>query len=496
MTKDQQVRRLINLMRRNKTLTQAAAESGMDENTARKYLQLRALPSEVKAEHTWKTRSDPFEKVWNEVKEKLELNAGLEAKTLFDDLKRRYSGEYSDGQLRTLQRRIKVWRATEGPPKEVYFPQRYIPGELCESDFTHMDNLGVTIAGELFYHMIHHFVLPYSNWETGTICFSESFESLSVGLQNGVWELGGVPKAHRTDRLTTAVQRIDHQREFTDRYEGLLKHYRMEGRKIQAGKPHENGDVEQLHYRFKKAVDQQLMLRGSRDFASRQEYEKFLRTLFSQLNAGRQNRLKEELKVLRRLPSRRLEACTRIPSVKVISGSTITVDCNIYSVDSRLIGEKVSVRRYADYLEVWYGQRCVEQLPRLRGRKKHHIQYRHIVDWLVRKPGAFENYRYREDLFPTTRFRMAYDQLRREHSGMKGVKEYLSILQTAAKVSEELVDEALECLFEAQTWITASDVKMIVENWREHQRERMELKIDEVQLKEYDRLLESEEALR
>ena len=120
----------------------------------------------------------------------------------------------------------------------MYFLQQYTPGELCESDFTHMDSLGVMIAGELFKHMIYHFVLPYSNWETGTICFSESFENLSIGLQNGLWELGGVPKAHRTDRLTTAVQKIDNPQEFTDRYTALLKHYGVEGRKIQARKPH------------------------------------------------------------------------------------------------------------------------------------------------------------------------------------------------------------------------------------------------------------------
>ena len=376
----------------------------------------------------------------------------------------------------------------------MFFPQQYTPGELCESDFTHMDSLGVTITGEPFYHMIYHFVLPYSNWETGMTCFSESFESLSMGFQKSLWELGGVPKAHRTDRLTTAVQKIGHQKEFTDRYDALLKHYRIEGRKIQAGEPHENGDVEQLHHRFKRAVDQQLMLRGSREFVGREEYEAFLRKLFAQLNAGRQKRLEEELKVLRRLPLKQLDSSKRIPSVRVTSGSTIRVDCNVYSVDSRLIGEQVSVRQYAEYLHVWYAQRCVETIPRLRGKQKHWIQYRHIIDWLVRKPGAFENYRYRDDLFPTTRFRMVYDQLKKEHSERKAVKEYLSILETAAKVSEKLVDDALECLFDLGGSITSEEVKLMVLNWRNQPRARVELKIDEVQLSEYDGLLETQEA--
>lgn len=278
---------------------------------ARKYKKLGKLPSEVRKEHTWRTRKDSFEDVWEDVKGKLEVNPGLESKTLFEDLQRRCPGHFSDGQLRTLQRRIKRWRAEEGPGKEVYFDQVHRAGELCESDFSNMDSLGVTIQGQPFNHLLYHFVLTYSNWETGTVCFSESFESLSEGLQNALWELGGVPLCHRTDRLTAAVQKARHPDEFTRRYQGLMDHYGLMGQKIQAGKANENGDVEQRHYRYKKAVDQSLMLRGSRDFESRKEYEVFLRKMSSQLNAGRKKRFDEELKVLRRLPSRRLESCRR-----------------------------------------------------------------------------------------------------------------------------------------------------------------------------------------
>ena len=142
--------------------------------------------------------------------------------------------------------------------------------------------------GEAFPHLLYHFVLPYSNWETGTLCFSESFESLSEGLQNALWELEGVPKIHRSDRLTAAVNNYRHAEAFTRRYEALLGHYGLEGQKIQARQPHENGDVEQRHHRFKRALEQALLLRNSRDFASRREYEHFLRQLFRQLNSGRQ----------------------------------------------------------------------------------------------------------------------------------------------------------------------------------------------------------------
>jgi len=480
-------------MKKERSIAEAAAKADMDEKTARKYLRSGALPSEVKVEHTWRTRRDPFEDVWEEVKRMLELNSGLEAKTLFEYLRRSYPGRFSDGLLRTLQRRVKVWRALEGPPKEVFFAQEYKPGELCESDFTNMNELGVTIAGQPFDHLIYHFVLPYSNWETGTICFSENFENLSEGLQNGLWELGGVPKAHRTDRMSTAVQKTDHPKEFTERYEALLRHYRLEGRKIQARKPNENGDVEQLHYRLKRALDQQLMLRGSRDFPTREEYGQFLKKLFLQLNSGRQQKLGEELKALRRLPLQRVESCKRIPPIKVSPGSTIRVSNNVYSVDSRLIGEWVRVRLYAEHLEVLYAQRCVERIPRLRGEGKHKIQYRHIIDWLVRKPGAFENYRYRGDLFPTSRFRMAYSNLKRQHSGQKASREYLRILEIAAKVSESMVDEALRSLFNLGGPIDAKEVEFIVDNWRSQPRANPELRIADVELQSYDSLLKATE---
>jgi len=281
MVTDQQVRRLMKLVKTEKTQSTAASKAGMDVKTARKYIQLKQLPGELEVEHTWSTREDPFSEVWDEVKTKLETNAGLEAKTLFDYLQPKYPGKFSDGQLRTLQRRVKHWRSTEGPAKEIFFPQQHHPGELCQSDFTHMDDLGITINHVPFRHLIYHFVLTYSNWETGTICYSESFESLSEGLQNALWELGGVPRSHQTDRLSAAVNNSCNPKEFTQRYAGLLRHYKLQGRKIQAGKANENGDVEQRHYRFKRALAQSLMLRGSSDFKDHGEYERYLKNLFN-----------------------------------------------------------------------------------------------------------------------------------------------------------------------------------------------------------------------
>lgn len=147
-------------------------------------------------------------------------------------------------------------------------------------------------------------MLSYSNWETGTIYYSESFESLSEGLQNALWELGGVPREHRSDRMSAAVNNLADLREFTAAYAALLRHYGIQGQKIQAGRAHANGDIEQRHYRLKQAIAQALMLRGSREFDSVADYEKFLRHLVARVNAGRRPRFAEELAELRPLPER------------------------------------------------------------------------------------------------------------------------------------------------------------------------------------------------
>jgi hypothetical protein len=415
----------------------------------------------------------------------LQAAPGLEGKTLLVWLQGKYPGKFDDSQLRSFQRGVKRWRATAGPAKEVFFGQVHHPGRLCASDFTHMKSLSVTIGGQPFDHLVYHFVLTYSNWESVTICFSESFESLSEGIQNAVWELGGVPQRHRTDRMSLAVNNASDEKEFTERYTGLLGYYGMEMEKIQPDEPNENGDAEQSHRRFKEAVEQALLLRGSRDFESREVYGRFLQGLVAARNAGRRKRLDEELPRLRRLPERRRESYKRL-SVRVDTGSLIHVDRNTYSVPSRLMGEKVEVRLYVEHVEVWYAQKETERFPRLRGRKKHAINYRHIIDWLVRKPGAFEDYRYREDLFPTSRFRMAYDALRESH-GERGHKEYLGILYLAARQSETAVDEALRALLDGDRGVSCSEVEELV-----HRAEEVpavtDVTVEDVNLLDFDDL--------
>jgi hypothetical protein len=285
------------------------------------------------------------------------------------------------------------------------------------------------------------------------------------------------------------VHKVSSPEEFTQRYKGLLSHYNLKGEKIQAGKAHENGDIEQRHYRFKKAVEQALLLRGSRDFTSQKEYAEFLGVLFKRLNSGRKERFEEELKVLRRLPERRLNDFKR-QRVKVGPGSAIRLQHNVYSVPSRLRGEWVETRLYAEHVEVWYAQQLIERMPRLRGEEKHRIQYHHIIDSLVRKPGAFANYRYRNDLFPTSRFRMAYDVLKKKNPN-KADKEYLKILHYAATESETAVDDALRLLFNQNSSISVKAVQDIVASSTTISSVK-DVIIDEVNLAAYDHLLSME----
>lgn len=428
---------------KGETIERAALKSGMSENTARRYREGAARKG-TRAKRTYRTRVDPFEAVWPEVEKMLEAAPGLEAKTIFERLQERPEESFKDGQLRTLQRRIRQWRAQHGPHKEVMFPQQHRPGEYGQSDFTSMNDLGITIGGERFDHLLYHFVLPYSRWETGMVCFSESFETLIAGFQRAVGELGRVPRRHRTDNLSAATHDLrDGRRAFNERYLGAMAHYGVEADRNTPGRAHENGSVEQAHHRFKRAVEQALLVRGTREFADRASYEEFLREIFAARNKKRTS-LGDDLRGMGELPPMRIEDFRR-ERVRVTRFSTIRAAENTYSVSSRLIGEEVELRLHAESIEIWHGGELVATMERQRGRGNVAIDYRHVIWSLVRKPGAFARYKYREALFPTLTFRRAYDALV-ERLGSAADVEYVRILHLAASTSEVSVEAALEAL--------------------------------------------------
>ncbi|MBI3652084.1 MAG: IS21 family transposase [Acidobacteria bacterium] len=471
-------------------LSVAAAKTGMDDKTARKYRKLGKLPSQLKSTRHWRTRTDVFKAVWGEIEQLLLNEPALEAITIFDYLCRQYEGQFQAGHLHTLQRRIKAWRTQHGPPKEVFFPQQHTPGLMGQSDFTHMSKLQITIAGEFFAHLFYHFTLTYSNWETGSICYSESFESLSGGLQNALWELGAVPFEHRTDSLSAAVNNLSDLEEFTQNYQGLLAYYHLRASHNNPGRGHENGDVEQSHHRFKQAVDQELLLRGSRDFTSLKDYEAFLTKMLKRRNQSRQERLQEERAHLQALPPMRLQDYSRLP-VRVSRNATIRVKGNLYSVSSQLIGELVEVRLFSAKLEIYYADQRLEEIRRLRGTGKHAINYRHIIHSLVRKPGAFAHYRYQSDLLPRLLFRVAYDCLR-ENYPATAERQYLKILELAATVSEQRVEEGLRQMIKQGQRISEERVRQYLQS-ATPQALPYCVEIAPVQLQHYDLLLESQE---
>ena len=445
-------------------------------------------PSITRPPRKHATRPCPFRDVWPEVTGFLELTPGLQVKTIFEHLQRVHIGKFQDGQKRTLERKVKLWRLENGAVKEVVFEQLHHPGELGASDYTKMGQLNITIQGEFFDHMLYHFVLTYSNWETVSICYSETFESLSEGFQNAVWELGGVPLKHRTDNLGAATINMgENKGEMTRRYNELVDHYEVKRSKIQPGKPNENGDVERSNGLLKTVIDQRLMLRGSRDFESIEEYQKFLKNLIKELNAGRSERFKEDQAKLKALPKHRLEACTRFDQ-KVSRFSTINLKGPIYSVPSRLINENVVVRQLSNEVEIWSGLTRLEVIPRAIG-KQVNINYRHIIDSLIRKPGAFENYKYREELFPTSHFREAYDDLEAK-TPKKAVKEYLHILHFAATYSETEVDLALQEILDSGKRVTHCAVTETIT--RPNRASRTDVKVEITDLSQYDQLISKE----
>jgi transcriptional regulator with XRE-family HTH domain len=462
MKSDAEVRLMKRERAKGKTQEQAAARAGMSVRTVRKYERLGKLPSQLKAPRTYRTRPNPFEEDWPWIRSQLERDPALQGTTLFALLTARRPGHYQEGQLRTLQNHIARWRAQSGPEQEVIFPQVHEPGRVAQSDFTHMTDLGITLAGVAFPHLLFHLVFTYSNVEAIHLCLSESFESLAEGFEACLWQLGGVPQEHRTDHLTAAIRPLDDAGRAlaTERYAALMAHYGLVPTANNAGIAHENGDVEQAHHRFKVAVDQALRVCGSRDFASRAAYVRFLQDLVKQRNLTRSARWSAERQHLRPLPANPLGLCREL-RVPVSDFSTIQVLRTTYSVPSRLIGTTLTVRVHAETLDLYQATTYLLTIPRLLGERTHRIDYRHVIWSLVRKPGAFAHYRYRDDLFPSLAFRQAYDALQQAVPA-RADRDYVRLLHLAASTSESDVAVALALLHEQRIVPTFDAVRDLI----------------------------------
>jgi hypothetical protein len=476
---------------KGRTQEQAAASANLrSRKTAAKYEKLRKLPSEIERPRDYRTRRDAFAGDWPTVEEMLGEAPTLEAKALFEWLCEQYPGRYRPGQLRTFQRRVATWRALHQQQVAI-LEQVHRPGEVMQTDGTWMNELGVTIQGQPFEHILIHSVLPYSNWEWGRIAQSESLAALHLGLRSALVKLGHVPEYHQTDNSSAATYwpgakaQPGHKREYTDGYLDLLDHYGLKPRKTHLNSPQEDGDVESSHGGLKRAIEQQLLLRGSRDFESIEAYEAFLFGVMDRRNRSRQKRLTEELAVMKPLAATALATNSQV-RVKVTRGGLIRVQKNVYSVPTSLIGHQVTVQIHEWHLEVYYQSHLMETLPRLIGEKQHRINYRHVISSLLRKPGGFRNYRYRDDLFPSLIFRQAWERLNQWQSPRKADLAYLRILMLAARTMESDVAWALgQLLASAGRW-DETDVEHLLEP---EPIEIPALTCGEVELEQYDRLL-------
>ncbi|XUW93215.1 IS21 family transposase (plasmid) [Burkholderia sp. M6-3] len=437
---DQQVR-LYMSKRKHHSQEIAAAKAGISVRSARRIERDTVLPSQ-KPRRYWRSRPDPFADVWDtEVVPMLANAPQLQAVTILRKLQDDHPGEYPDSTRRTLERRVRHWRATSGPPKEVFFPQLHEPGARGLSDFTDMAELRVTIAGVPFEHRLYHFVLAFSRWEYANIVEGgESFEALSVGLQNALWQAGGCPREHRTDSLSAAFRNLADEDDFTMRYAALLEHYGMTGTRNNRGLGHENGSVESSHRYLKEAVDQALMLRGHRDFVDRAAYDEFLREVVMRRNRRNAAAFRLERERLMDLPLRRTTDFVE-EEARVTRCGTFTVRGILYSAPSRLIGHRLKVRVYGDRLDCYLSGALVHTTSRgsRGGDNRHALNYRHFIESLKRKPQAFKGLAFRDQLFPREAYRRTWEQLEARLTQREACKVIVGLLELAALDGVEAV---------------------------------------------------------
>jgi len=420
----------------------AAAKAGVSERSARRLEARDGLPSQRAPRH-WRTRPDPFAEVWEaELLPLLEASPHLGAVTLLEELQRRHPGTYSSSTLRSLQRRLRSWRATSGAEREIYFAQEHPPGRQGLSDFTDASDLGVTIAGRPFPHRLYQFALAHSGWRfADVIDGGESFAALSAGLQRALWRIGGAPEEHRTDSLSAAFKNLSdpERREWTERYAALCAHYGMRPSRNNPGESHENGSIESRHGSLKAALRQALLLRSSCDFDDRAAYEAFVETVVRRLNAQVEQGLAAERTALRPLPPRRTAEFDELPS-RVSKYGIFTIRGEQYSAPSRLIGHRLTVRAYADRVECYLGGECVfvcsRAVRRAGQRRARRIDYRHMVENLKRKPGAFARWILRDDVFPREVYRQAWEDLSAQLPERQACKIIVGLLALAAEGHE------------------------------------------------------------
>ena len=501
MLKDFLASKMFTMLRNGCAVAEIARRLPMSEKTIRTYRDKDLLPSQVeRAPRTHRTRIDPLEAYWPEVEALLESDPRLKPITLLGWLQQKHNLPgcdpcelaVPDTLRRTLERRVHRWRLQHDVEQEVMFPQVHRPGDVLALDFVDLNCLCVTIKGKQFDHKLFHAVLTYSNWEHVHLCYTESFEALATGLQDALHRAGGVPKRVRSDSLSAAVNNLSSDKEFAKQYQNLLTHYGLEGHRINVRKPHENGDVESSNGHVKTAIDQALRLRGNREFEDVDAYREFVQSVVALRNAKRTVKLSAEVEQMSPLPQQRLATFTSL-DVHVKSDCVVNIKRNQYSVSSKYRGLRLEVHIHQDTVELWYRGERMEVMPRLSGRGKELIDFRHVIDSLIRKPGAFAKYLYQSHLYPTTRFRLAYDTLIKSTTEHSAVKQYLTILHAAKHEGLDTVDEILRSLLTSGGEMTAKAVLALIASGQQIP-SPLDMDIAPPDLNEFDDLLSDKDA--
>ena len=448
--------KVVYMVARKKGLNQmtSAAKAGMSERSGREIEKGRRIDPWSK-KRNWPTRKDPFADVWDkELVHLLEKKPKLTATTLLEFLQEKYSDFYKDDVLRTLQRRVKKWKALHGPKREVMFLQQHEPGRLGLSDFTQLKKVTVTIAGKVFKHLLYHFRLAFSHWSyIKVICGGESYTALAEGLQEALLRLRGAPMEHRTDSLSAAFKNLskEEKQDITDRYSAFCEHYGMKATRNNLGAKHENGSVEVAHSHLKKRIRQALLLRGNRDFESLESYQQFIDQVVKKHNKRNAMTVESERKVLQALPRSKAADYTEI-SAPVSSSSTVQVRRVTYTVPSRLIGEVLRIRLYHDRLICYLGSTHTITLNRIytrRNQRKRSVDYRHVIHSLAKKPQAFRHSKIRDDLLPNSLYHAIWQHVDRVMPDKVACKFIVGLLLLAATedCEQDLAEHVLEKIY-------------------------------------------------
>jgi transposase InsO family protein len=486
MITERQYQLLMKEYRISGVISTAALKANMDRETGTRYIEQGHGPQPQKARG--RRRPDPLATIWAEAERILGETPELEGKLLFEHLLEKH-GCPAEAQraLRTFQRRVAQWRRHHGAPLEVFFPQTREPAASLQLDWTHGKTLGVTIAGQAWSGLLCHTVLPYSNWEWAVPCLSESLLSLRSGAQEAYWALGGVSKGLQTDHSSTAthvLSRQTGQRVFNTDYLALCDHLGVKALTINVGRPNENGDIESSHGHLKRRLRTHLALRGSHDFADLAEWANYVAGICTAANALRSVKVAEERAALGPLPQARFPEVDQA-RLRVCTHSTIRLKGCAYSVPARLIGSWVDAEQSEAEVVVRHEGQEVLRCPRAVGQRAR-IDYRHVIESLVRKPGALTGYLYREEMFPRPVFRQTYDRLC-ELDERQAARHYTTLLHLASRLGENEVGTRLGQCLRAGDAPWPQYIEALLAKPRSQRQEITQL---EPTLSSYDQLLE------